>query len=208
MSRAVKGRVLNMSEFTPKDRFYDPLVAFLAGHIGVTLALIHQRKQALPALEGKLGGIAATACGLVIWYEILPLLRCLEAGSWPALVRYKEEPIPNASQLPAEVFSNTSRVHSQAAQAMFVQYADGVEEEMRLQQRNPLVQFGTRVRNCAAHGGRIRIHPQSPAISWKTVTWDSGDDNRPLLQGDIKTPGGALSAGDLIVLMRELDAAI
>lgn len=197
-----------MHHFSPKNRFFDPLVAFLASHIGVSIALVVQRRQQLPSLDGKFGGLAAPAAVTTLWYEILPLIATLERGGWPDTVNYTEEPGTAPADLPKELISGTGRVHALAAQAMFVQYSDGVADLMNKRQQDPIVRFATKVRNAGAHGGRIEMDPKSPPVAWRSVTLTPADHGKRLLTGDIKAPGGGLTAGDLVVLMRDLDAAI
>ena len=59
-------------EFTAKSHgFYEPLVAFLGNHIGVSVGLMAHRAGQRRVIEpGKLGGFAAITVGVNLWYEI------------------------------------------------------------------------------------------------------------------------------------------
>jgi hypothetical protein len=190
-------------------RFFDPLVAFLCNHIGVTLSLLaHRRGHWRPIEPGLKGGLGAVATGITLWYEIASILDPIERGDWPERLELIEEPLPVSGELPKEKISRTGRVNVVSCMAMFIQYFDSIEDLAATRQSDPTVRFARNVRNFAAHGGEIRgVDSRSSPLRWRSLEWTTADNGKPLLHGDVSGIPG-LTGGDLVVLMRDLDALI
>jgi hypothetical protein len=198
-----------MRATSTEHRFFDPLVAFLCNHIGVSLSLIAHRRGTWRAIEpDKFGGIAAVASGIELWYNIRSILDPVERGDWPTTIELVEQPLTLAENLPTETVHRTDRIHVLSSLAMFIQYFDSVEDLAARQQSNDVVRFAKSVRNFAAHGGEIRgLDARARPLRWQSIEWTAADNGRPLLSGDVEGQAG-MSRGDLILLMRDLDAVL
>jgi hypothetical protein len=180
-----------------RDGYFDPLVAFVCGYSGTTLALEAQREGTVAKFmaDDRVGFMAYVA-KMVIVVEPSVVLDAVAHGKWIEILPYQELPLPKT--LPEKVIRGTGRVHQLAAQALFVQYFDGIEDRANQHQKEGLVRFAKAIRNAGAHGGLFSKLDDRAPVQWRGLVLRAADNGKTLL--DVE-----MNPGDLIVLMRELD---
>lgn len=192
-------------------RFFDDLVTFLVSLAGVLIATEAFRSSGFTkaASDPKyyLQFTGATFGQALTWHPYEALQLVTEDG-WPDTIELLEDlshPKAPIYRLENQGFNG---IHATALQSAFIHYYETfITQIVNQNGDHPLGwphpwNFARVVRNAFAHGGNIDIRNQrSPAVTWKSFTYDHTDNGSRIIFQD-------LAAVEVISLMREMDCVI
>ena len=201
-----------MLEFTPTEhRFFDQLVAFVAGATGAALGVQAQgRGSTLGFAESETVIFQGRphAANVQLTFYPAAILRTIASSSWPDRLVYEEERLPDSPPTKPYKLAGFGRLHALLMQAAFMQFFEGARGEIKQkhgtvpQFRPAPLDFGRIVRNAFAHSGTIDIRNSNAApVCWNGLCYGPADNGRQVAYTD-------LAAADLIVLTREMNGAI
>lgn len=197
--------------YTPTQRFYQDLVCLLGSLYSYMFAAETIRNGTPPEVIGCPDfPMNVNSAVFEREYVLYPreLLLALSQDTVPASIELHEGKV--VLRQPRVRLTSPSHKHlaSQIIEGAYLRYYENYVGRVRSKYGNdskewPAVwNFGRVVRNAFGHGGAIDIHnPQSPPVTWYSITYSHSDNGRQVLFNDI-------SICDVIFLMEEMDAEI
>ncbi|MBM3460792.1 MAG: hypothetical protein FJX76_01695 [Armatimonadetes bacterium] len=181
----------DVTVYTPGNRFYDGLVAFLAAAASLSS---ESRPLRLPCRDEN------NPCLVLDPEEVLAPLR---QNLWPEQIAFQRDAGAGEG-----FFGNPAltRVIESLLRAEFVSFYEAwaapivVAHGKNLRQWPPAWAFGRIVRNALAHGGRFEIFSATD-VSWRGRRFTDADHGRSFSSEDVRS-------GEFILLMADMDAAL